>query len=110
MAAEMTRTIFLVLPILSKLFEKHICEHLHNFLKDKALLHQLQSGFCKSHSTETTLVCLVDQLLFDLDRNKVFGLVFVDYNDVHLFRDYLSGRSYIYIYIYIYIHLWKRIE
>ena len=55
-----------------------ICEHQHNFLNDNALLHQLQSGFRKSHSTETALVRLVDQLLFDLDRNNVSGLVFVD--------------------------------
>ena len=51
---------------------------LHKFLKDNALLHQLQSGFRKSHSTETALVRFVDQLLFDLDRNNVSGLVFVD--------------------------------
>ena len=60
----------------SPIFLAMICEHLHNFLKDNALLHQLQSGFRKSHSTETALVRLVDQVLFDLDRNKVSGLVF----------------------------------
>ena len=42
------------------------------------MLHKLQSGFRKSHSTETALIHLVDQLFFDLDENKVTGLVFVD--------------------------------
>ena len=43
------------------------------------MLHKLQSGFRKSHSTETALIRLVDQLFFDLDENKVTGLVFIDY-------------------------------
>ena len=57
-----------VLPILSKLLEKHIC-----------LLHRFQSGFRKFNSTETALIRLVDQLLFDLDKNRASGLVFIDY-------------------------------
>ena len=43
------------------------------------MFHKLQSGFRKSHSTETVLIRLVDQLFFDLDENKVTGLVFIDY-------------------------------
>ena len=68
-----------MLPILSKLLEKHICDHLCDFLDENALLHRYQSGFRKFHSTETALIRLVDQLLFDLDKNKASGLVFIDY-------------------------------
>ena len=68
-----------VLPILSKLLEKHICDHLCDFLEENALLHRFQSGFRKFHSTETALIHLVDQLLFDLDKNRASGLVFIDY-------------------------------
>ena len=46
---------------------------------NKFLLHKFQSGFRKTFSTETALVRLVDQLLFDLDKNNVSGIVFVDY-------------------------------
>ena len=104
-----------VLPILSKVLEKHICDHLRNFLKENDLFHPLQSGFRKSHSTETALIQLVDQLLFNLDNDKVTGLVFIDYKKAFdlidhkllllklralgvdesrlpLFRDYLNGR------------------
>ena len=104
-----------VLPILSKVLEKHICEHLCDFLKENDLFHPLQSGFRKSYSTETALIRLVDQLLFNLDNDKVTGLVFIDYkkafdlidhklllsklralgvgeSSLLLFRDYLSGR------------------
>lgn len=69
-----------VLPILSKLLEKHICDHLCDFLEENALLHiRFQSDFRKFHSTKTALICLVDQLLFDLDKNRASGLVFIDY-------------------------------
>ena len=68
-----------VLLILSKLLEKHICDHLCDFLEENALLHRFQYGFRKFHSTETALIRLVDQLLFDLDKNRASGLVFIDY-------------------------------
>ena len=67
-----------VLPILSKLLEKNISDHLCGFLEENTLLHRFQSGFRKFHSTETTLTRIVDQLLFDLDRNRASGLVFID--------------------------------
>ena len=105
-----------VLPILSKLLKKHICDHLCDFLEENGLLHRFQSGFRKFHSTETALIRLVDQLLFDLDRNRTSGLVFIEYkkafdlidhgllleklkaygvrdNDLDLLRNYLSGRT-----------------
>ena len=62
-----------VLPILSKLFEKHICDHLYDFLEENALRHHLQSRFLKFHSTETALIRLIDQLLF-IDYRKAFDL------------------------------------
>ena len=78
-----------VLPILSKLLEKHICEHLYDSCQERSLLHRLQSGFRKFHSTEIALIRLVDQLLFDLDRNNVAGLIFVDYNKAFDLIDHL---------------------
>ena len=103
-------------PILSKLLEKHICDHLCDFLEENALLHRFQSGFRKFHSKETALIRLVDQLLFDLNRNRASGLVFIDYkkafdlidhgllleklkaygargNELDLLRSFLSGRT-----------------
>ena len=105
-----------VLPIISKVFEKHICKSFYEHLKSNDMLHKLQSGFRKSHSTETALIRLVDQLFFDLDENKVTGLVFIDYKkafdlinhdillarlcgydigerDLKLIGNYLTGRS-----------------
>ena len=68
-----------VLLILSKLFEKYICDYLYDFLEKNALLHHLQSGFHKFYSNETALTRLVDQLFLDLDKNRATRLVFIDY-------------------------------
>ena len=63
---------------MSKILEKHICYNLCKFLRENDLLHGYQSGFRKSFSTETALTRLIEQLLLDLDGNRVTGLVFVD--------------------------------
>lgn len=68
-----------VLPILSKVLEKHRCEHLCNFLKENDFFQHLQSGFRKSHSTETALIRLIDLLLLNVNNYKATGLVFIDY-------------------------------
>ena len=60
------------------MFERHIATSVRSHLKKNNLLYGLQSGFRKSFSTETTLIRLLDQLFFDLDENRVSGLVFVD--------------------------------
>ena len=89
---------------------------MYDFCRERGLLHRLQSGFRKFYSIEIALIRLIDQLLFDLDRNKVLGLIFVDCkkafdlidhlllmkkldaygirgNELNLLRDYLSNRS-----------------
>ena len=77
-----------VLPLLSKLFEKHICDHLYDFLEENALRHHLQSRFCKFHSTETALIRLTDQLFLNLDKNRSTGLVFIDYRKAFDLKDH----------------------
>ncbi|PFX16008.1 RNA-directed DNA polymerase from mobile element jockey [Stylophora pistillata] len=68
-----------VLPVLSKIIERHMYNSLYAFLTEQNLIYSRQSGFRKHHSTETALIKIVDELLFNLDRNKVSGLVLVDY-------------------------------
>ena len=71
------RPISAVLPLLSKIFERHI---LYNHLKDNSLLYNLQSGFHKTYSTETALVRLIDQ---------INGLVFIDYKNAFDLSDHI---------------------
>lgn len=68
-----------MLPLLSKIFEKHVHQALYSYMRINDLLYNLQSGFRRSHSTETTLLRLTDQLLSDMDKDHITGLAFVDY-------------------------------
>ena len=73
-----------ILPILSKLFEKQVSAMLYEHLVNNNMLHSPfhhQSGFRKKCSTETALIRLINQLLLDLDKNKVSGLLFIDYKE-----------------------------
>ena len=106
-----------VLPILSKIYERHIYDSLYTYLSVNNLLYGLQSGFRRNHSIESALplIRLVDQLLFELDQDKVSGLLCVDYSkafdlinhdiliaklkifgidgqDLQLFKSYLADR------------------
>ena len=68
-----------VLPILSKILEKHVASSLSVFLRDNNLLYELQSAFRSGHSTETALIRLTDQILKNIDNDEVTGLVFIDF-------------------------------
>ena len=68
-----------VLPVVSKVIERHMHNSLYAFLMDNNLLYSRQSGFRRMYSTETALIKLVDELLFGLDNNHVCGMVLVDY-------------------------------
>jgi len=50
-------------------------KHLHSY----DLLYNLQSAFRPNHSTETALIKLTDELLFNMDNDMVTGLAFVDF-------------------------------
>ena len=69
-----------VLPVLSKIVERHVHNNLYAYLSENKLLFSNQSGFRKYHCTETALLKLIDQLLFNLDKNCVSGLILVDYS------------------------------
>ena len=68
-----------VLPVLSKVIERHVHNCLSNYLSDNNLIYSNQSGFRKKFSTETALTHIVDSLLFNLDKNHVTGMGMVDY-------------------------------
>ena len=77
-----------VLPVLSKLLERHICDHLCDFLTSNGILYKLQSGFRKSFSTETALIRLIDELLHNLDKDNVTGLLMIEYQKAFDFIDH----------------------
>ena len=63
-----------LLPVLSKVLEKHVhiqlSQHLHT--------HNLESGFHPFYSTQTLLLHCLDKWNKDLDTKKYVGTVFLD--------------------------------
>ena len=68
-----------VLPIPSKIIEKHVAHSLLKYLQENNLLYELKSAFRPGHSTETALIRITDEILFKMDNDEVKGLVFVDF-------------------------------
>ena len=64
-----TRPISL-LTILSKVCERAAHSQFVDFLDSNNIIHHLQSGNRKFHSTETALLDLTDELLSQMDQKK----------------------------------------
>ena len=105
-----------ILPVLSKLFEKHAFESLMNYLEKYKLLYNTQSGFRPNHSCETALIHMVEKWLKALDKGELVGVLLVDFrkafdlvdhsillskmelyklnqNSIKFFKSYLSNRQ-----------------
>ena len=73
-----------LLPVLSKLFEKHMHVQLNHYLereknKTKTLhIHPFQSGFWCKHSCSTALVRLTHSWLTAMNRSEASGVIFLD--------------------------------
>ena len=68
-----------ILPVLSKVLEKHVHDCLSAYLNNHNLLHKTQSGFRPQHSCETALVHMIDSWLNAMDSGKMVGVVLVDF-------------------------------
>ena len=67
-----------VLPIISKLRERHICTHLMLYLCSFNLIVSTQSGFRPHHSTESILIKMTVDWLETTDQGLHTGVIFLD--------------------------------
>ena len=67
-----------VLPILSKIIEKHVFVHLYEFLQKHELLVNSQFGFRKKQSCQTALLSLTEKIYQALHEGKYVGMVQLD--------------------------------
>ena len=72
-----TRPISL-LPILSKVCERAAHSQFVNFLDSNNIIHHLQSGNRKFHSTVTALLDFTDELLSKMDQKKISVIAILD--------------------------------
>ena len=68
-----------ILPVLSKLLERHVHLALYKYLNQHDVLFKHQSGFRPFHSCETAMIDLVDNLLGNMDNGLVSGLSLIDF-------------------------------
>ena len=67
-----------VLPIISKLLERHICTQLMLYLRSFKLIVSTQSGFRPHHSTESILIKMTDDWLEVMDQGLYTVAIFLD--------------------------------
>ena len=60
-----------ILPVVSKVIEKHVTKHLFAYLSKYKLLHEAQSGFRKHHSCQTALIKLTNDWLSHIDKGNI---------------------------------------
>ena len=63
-----------LLPIASKIFEEVIHDQTMEYLIDNNILYKHQSGFCKNHSTDTSLLYSTNKLLTGFDSGLLTGI------------------------------------
>jgi len=66
------------LPIISKIIEKAVLQQLNLHLESNNLYSTVQSGYRKHHSCETLLVRMSDDILKDINKDKVVVLLLLD--------------------------------
>jgi hypothetical protein len=67
-----------VISAVAKAFEKIVYNQLNNFLNQNTTISTHQSGFRSRNSTETTLLHTTNQLLVNMDKGLISGILFLD--------------------------------
>ena len=87
-----------VLPVLSKVIERHVNDSLSSYLCENNLIYSKQSGFWKLHSIETALIRIIDDLLLNLDNDRVSGMILIDYCKAFDMAEHVILRDKLYAY------------
>lgn len=67
-----------VLPVVSKLIERVVFNQLYDYFNESSLLTEAQSMFRRRFSTETLLLEVTNELYWNLDKNRISGVILLD--------------------------------
>ena len=67
-----------VLPVISKICERHVHVNFLSWLQKFRLLIENQSAYLKNHSCVTVLIDITDTLLLNMDKGDINGLLMLD--------------------------------
>ena len=67
-----------ILPIISLILERHVCQHLKAYLENNNLFYYRLSGFRENHSCQTALTKLLDDWISAIDKHEIVGTLFLD--------------------------------
>ena len=67
-----------VLPVISKICERHVHVTFLSWLQKFRLLIENQSAYMKNHSCVTALTDITDTLLLNMDKGDINGLLMLD--------------------------------
>ena len=67
-----------VLPVVSRLFEKLICDQLYQYLNKHKYLVSNKSEFCSLHSIVTCLLKGTSDWYIDIDNGRYTAMIFID--------------------------------
>lgn len=68
-----------ILPVLSKLIERHVHDWLYTYITAHDLLSDSQSGFRPKHSCTTALTNLVEKWMKAMHNEEIIGAVMIDF-------------------------------
>ena len=63
---------------LSKLVERAVAQQLSDYMANNNLLEPLQLAYCKSHSTETAIIYVLNDLILALDSSDIVFVALFD--------------------------------
>jgi hypothetical protein len=67
-----------VLPVISKLIEKHISRHMYQYLAKYNILYDAQSGFRSNHFCQTALINIIDKWIEEMNNGNVNVVILLD--------------------------------
>ena len=67
-----------MLPVVSRLFEKLVYNHLYDYIDKNKMIFSDQSGFRALHSVLTSLLKCTNDWYLNIDKGKYTALVYID--------------------------------